>query len=84
MPYSVPRNPAAIDKVKEGSFGNASDYTTVVKSLSTLNTYASQPATLKTSITNAKSSPGFSVINSIKVAIALLPDIASKITKIHT
>ena len=84
MPYTFARLPAKIDKVKEGSFGNASNYTTAVKSLSTLNTSASKPATVKRAITTAKSSSGFSVINSIKVATSLLPNIKSKITKTHT
>jgi len=84
MPYSVSRPPAAIDKSKEGSFGASSRFTSVVKSIATTNTAASKPATVKTAITTAKASPGFSVITAVKTAVASAPAIAAKITKTHT
>lgn len=85
MPFSIPRAPAVIDKVKEGSFGASSNFTTVKKVTAISNIAQSQPATVKTAITNTKASGGVASVSTIKaVARAISPAVSSKIQKNST
>jgi len=84
MPFSVARNPVKIDKSKHGSFGESSGFTTIVKSIVNTKTTTTKPSTQKTAIAKANSHSGFSVISATKVAVAVAPAIAAKITKTKT
>ena len=85
MPYNRPIPPAPIDKVKEGSFGASSNFTTVKKVTAISNIATAQPATVKTSITNARASGGVASFSTIKaVSAAIAPAVSSKINKVST
>jgi len=84
MTFTIARKPAPIDKAKQGSFGNASDFTALKKMTTIADGNSSKTAGVKNEITRARASPGFSVLTSIKLASANAPVIAAKIKKTHT
>jgi hypothetical protein len=82
MPYSFPHPPAPIDKTKTGRvLGDSSEFTKVKKVTAIAFDIANQGGTVKSSISNSRSSPGFDYIISNKIGNDIIPDILSKITK---
>jgi hypothetical protein len=84
MPYSFARLPAAIDKAKNGRFNNASEFTTLKKTLAVSDSDLSEVQGVKNEISRAKASPGFSVLHSIRLATTIRREATAKITKTRT
>lgn len=84
MPYSVARLPAPIDKAKNGRFNNASEFTTMKKTLAIADSDRSEVQGVKNEIARSKASPGFSVLHSIRMATTVRREVTVKITKVRT
>jgi hypothetical protein len=84
MPYTFARLPAAIDKAKNGRFNNASEFTTMKKTLAISDSDQSEVQGVKNEISRAKASPGFSVLHSMRLATTVRREVTAKITKTST